>query len=175
MKITISGPPGSGTTSLAKYLSSKYSFELISAGEVFRSLAREKGVSLIEFGELCEQNPDVDRLIDEKQKEIGESKENIIIEGRLAGRMVGNADLRVWIAASPDCRAERIAEREGVSFESAKSETFVREKSESERYKKYYNIDICDLSVYDLVISSEKWGKEELARVVDSAVENLKV
>ncbi|MBN2735284.1 MAG: AAA family ATPase [Methanomicrobiaceae archaeon] len=175
MRITVSGPPGSGTTSLSKYLSSKYSFDFISAGEVFRSLAKEQGLDLIEFGELCEKDPAVDKLIDERQKEIGEDKDNIIIEGRLAGHMIKNADLRIWIAASAECRAKRIAEREDASFESAKNETVLREKSESERYKKYYNIDIFDLSIYDLVISSEKWGKEELARVVDSALENIRI
>lgn len=175
MRITVSGPPGSGTTSLAKYLSLKYSFKLISAGEVFRSLAKEKNLDLIKFGELCEKDPAVDKLIDERQKEIGEEGNDIIIEGRLAGHMIKNADLRIWIAASSECRAKRIAQREDVSYESARSETVLREKSESARYKKYYGIDIFDLSIYDLVISSEKWGKEELARVVDSALENIKI
>ena len=173
MRITVSGPPGSGTTSLSKHLSSKYSFDLISAGEVFRSLAKEQGKNLIEFGKLCETDPAVDKLIDERQKEIGENKDNIIIEGRLAGHMIKNADLRIWIAASAECRAKRIADREDASFESARDETILREKSESERYNKYYNIDIFNLSIYDIVINSEKWGKEELAKVVDSALENI--
>ena len=173
MRITVSGPPGSGTTSLSKHISSKNSFDLISAGEVFRSLAKDKGMNLIEFGKLCEKDPAVDKLIDEKQKDIGEKKDDIIIEGRLAGHMIKNADLRIWISASAECRAKRIAEREDESFESTRDETILRENSESARYKKYYNIDIFDLSIYDLVISSEKWGKEELAKVVDSALQNL--
>ncbi|WOF15492.1 AAA family ATPase [Methanoplanus sp. FWC-SCC4] len=173
MRITVSGPPGSGTTSLAKHLSEKYSFELISAGEVFRSLASEKDMNLIDFGKLCEEDPAVDSLIDKRQKEIGEQKDNIIIEGRLAGHMIRNADLKIWVLASPECRAERIAERENVIFESAKNETVLREASEAARYKKYYDIDIYNLSIYDLVISSEKWNKEGLASVVDIAVENI--
>jgi cytidylate kinase len=72
MRVTVSGPPGSGTTSLSKKLSETFSFKFISAGEVFRSLAKERGMDLIEFGKLCESDPEVDRLIDERQKEIGE-------------------------------------------------------------------------------------------------------
>lgn len=173
MRITVSGPPGSGTTSLSKHLSEKFSFKLISAGEVFRSLAAERNMSLIEFGNLCENDPSVDRLIDERQKEAGEAGDDIIIEGRLAGHMIENADLRIWIAASAECRAQRIAERESVDFESARAETVLRERSESARYKKYYDIDIFDLSIYDLVINSEKWGKDELASVVDLALERI--
>lgn len=175
MRITVSGPPGSGTTSLSKHLSDKFSFKLISAGEVFRSLAAERGMNLIEFGNLCESDPSVDKLIDEKQKEIGEAEDNIIIEGRLAGHMISNADLRIWIAASPECRTRRIADREDVDFEASKRETIVREKSEAERYMKYYRIDINNLSVYDLVINSEKWGVEELASVVFTAIEKIKI
>lgn len=131
-------------------------------------------MDLIEFGKLCETDPSVDRLIDEKQKEIGESKDDIIIEGRLAGHMIETANLRIWIAASPECRAQRIAERENVGFEESKAETILREQSEAERYMKYYHIDIRGLAIYDLVINSEKWGREELASVVDTAIERLR-
>jgi shikimate kinase len=109
MRITISGPPGSGTTSLARYLAGKYGLEFISAGEVFRRLAREHGMDLAEFGRFAESDPSVDRMIDARQKEIGEASEKIIVEGRLSGRMIENADLRIWLAASLACRAKRIA------------------------------------------------------------------
>lgn len=175
MRITVSGPPGSGTTSLSKQISEKFSFDFISAGEVFRTLAAEKGMNLIEFGNLCESDPSVDRLIDERQKELGESKDDIIIEGRLAGHMIGNADFRIWVAASAECRAHRIAEREDVDVEASKAETIEREHSEAERYMKYYGIDINDLAIYDLVINSEKWGREELAAVVYTAIEKIKL
>jgi cytidylate kinase len=174
MRVTVSGPPGSGTTSLSKKLSETFSFKFISAGEVFRSLAKERGMDLIEFGKLCESDPEVDRLIDERQKEIGEREDDIIIEGRLAGHMVDNADIKIWVAASPQCRARRISGREESDIESAKEETIQRELSEAARYKMYYDIDITDLSIYDLVINSEKWGVDELSGFVISAVNNLK-
>jgi cytidylate kinase len=170
MRITISGPPGSGTTSLAKYLVERRGYELISAGEVFRSLAKEKGMDLAAFGRLAESDPAVDRMIDARQKEIGERKDDIVIEGRLAGWMIGNADLRIWVTASLDCRSARIADREEIAIGIAADLTAEREESEAIRYSNYYGIDINDLSAYDLVISSEKWGRDELGRIVDTAV-----
>ncbi|MDG6257201.1 MAG: AAA family ATPase [Methanomicrobiaceae archaeon] len=170
MRITISGPPGSGTTSLARYLAKKHKFELISAGEVFRSLAAEKGMDLGEFGRLAEEDPAVDAMIDARQKEIGEARDDIVIEGRLAGRMVDNADLRIWVAASTACRAERVADRDGLSLAEATALTEERERCEAIRYEKYYGIHITDLSVYDMVLSSEKWGKAELGAIVDLAL-----
>ncbi|WP_292351086.1 AAA family ATPase, partial [Methanomethylovorans sp. PtaU1.Bin093] len=56
MLITISGLPGSGTTTVSNLLSRHYEMEMISAGEVFRTLAKERGVTLAEFGELAEKD-----------------------------------------------------------------------------------------------------------------------
>lgn len=173
MRITISGPPGSGTTSLAQYLADRHGYELVSAGEVFRTLAHERGMDLASFGKLAEKDPTVDRTIDERQKTIGESRDNIILEGRLAGWMVENADLKIWVSASYRCRAERIADREGIDVSTAEALTIERETCETGRYRTYYQIDIKDLSVYDLVISSEKWGRVELGKIVDTALQYL--
>jgi cytidylate kinase len=49
-------------------------------------------------------------------------------------------------------------------------ETSQREECERERYLKYYDIDIKDLSVYDLIIDSSKWNPEEISEIVQKAV-----
>lgn len=170
MRITISGPPGSGTTSLARYLAGKYGLDLISAGEVFRQLAREHGMDLAEFGRFAENDPSIDRMIDARQKEIGEGADNIIVEGRLSGRMIENADLRIWLSASLSCRAKRIAGRDGMDEEEARVYTENRQRSEATRYRNYYGIEIDDLSPYDIVLSSETFGVDALGAIVDIAI-----
>lgn len=173
MRITVSGPPGSGTTSLAKYLVKNHQYSLISAGEVFRGLAAERNMELAEFGRLAEEDESVDRMIDARQKEIGEARDDIIIEGRLAGHMIDTADIRIWVAASVECRSVRISDREEIDPQTAVELTIEREDCEAGRYRKYYNIDINDLTVYDLVINSEVWGIEELGAIVDAAIAGL--
>ncbi|GAB7017004.1 (d)CMP kinase [Methanogenium cariaci] len=174
MRITVSGPPGSGTTSLAKYLVKRHDFSLISAGEVFRGLAAERNMELAAFGRLAEEDISVDRMIDARQKEIGEARDDIIIEGRLAGHMIDNADIRIWVAASVECRSVRISDREEIDPQTAVELTIEREDCEAGRYHKYYNIDINDLSPYDLVINSEVWGVDEIGAIVDAAIAGLK-
>lgn len=174
MRITVSGPPGSGTTSLARYLAGKYDLALISAGEVFRQLAQEHEMDLAAFGEYAKSDPSVDRMIDERQKEIGESSGSIVVEGRLSGWMVGNADLKIWLNASLDCRARRIAGRDGLGEEAARERTRERQQCEAARYQAYYTIDINDCSPYDLVLSSETFGVEDLAAIVDTAIACLR-
>lgn len=171
MRITVSGLPGSGTTSLARHLASTHSFELISAGEVFRQMAGEHGMDLAQFGQLAEKDPSIDRMIDSRQKDMADKKDNIIIEGRLSGWFVPGADLKVWLSAATGCRVSRILARDFLSdVETATHLTLEREACEALRYKTYYNIDISDLSLYHLVLSSEHWGVEELAAIVSCAI-----
>ncbi|HTY52709.1 MAG TPA: AAA family ATPase [Methanomicrobiales archaeon] len=174
MKITVSGPPGSGTTTLARAIAEKHGFSLISAGEVFRDLAKEKGLTLAEFGALAEKDITIDALIDVRQKEIARAKDNIIVEGRLSGWMVEDADLRIWLDAPLACRAKRISTRDGMDEYTARETTLEREESERTRYRNYYRIEIDDLSPYHITMNSEAWSGEALASIVDLAISLLK-
>ncbi|MDD1702904.1 MAG: AAA family ATPase [Methanoregula sp.] len=175
MRITVSGLPGSGTTSLSRYLAEHTGFTMISAGEVFRQCAKEHNMELAEFGRLAEQDPKYDKMIDARQKEIAEEKDNIIVEGRLSGWMVGTADLRIWLFAPIGCRLERIVFRDQIAdVETAKKITLEREHCEAIRYQQYYNIDINDLSIYHLIINSEHWGVDDLGKIVSTAIIPLK-
>ncbi len=169
MIITISGPPGSGKSTLAKLLSARLGMELVSMGAIFRRQAQERCMSLEEFGLLAKSDEGIDSTLDEEQKRIAEEKDNIVLEGRLSGFLV-DADLKVWLKAPAEVRAERIAKRENKSVSAATSEILEREQCERERYLNYYNIDIKDLSIYDLVIDSSKWKPEEISEIVEKAI-----
>ena len=49
MLITISGLPGSGTTTVSRLVASALHLDRVPGGEVFRQLAAESGMSLAEF------------------------------------------------------------------------------------------------------------------------------
>ena len=173
MRVTVSGLPGSGTTTLAEALSSRFDLEHVSSGDVFRAMARERGVTLAEFGRIAEEDPEIDREIDERQREIARERDDVVMEGRLSGWMVEDADLRVWLAAPLEVRAERVADREEQTVEEAQDEIEKRQNSESRRYREIHGIDIGDLSVYDLVIDTSHWDQEGVAAVATTAVGSL--
>lgn len=141
-------------------------------GDIFRKCAEDRCMCLAEYGLLAKKNGDIDRELDAMQKRIAKEKDNIILEGRLSGILV-EADLKVWLKAPVEVRAERIAKRENKLIPVAIAETSEREECERERYLGYYNIDIKDLSVYDMVIDSSKWEAEEISEIVMKAVECL--
>jgi len=172
MLITISGLPGSGTTTVSNLLGRHYEMEMISAGKVFRTLAKERGVTLAEFGELAEKDESIDVQIDKRQQEIAATRDNIILEGRLAGHMAPHA-LKVWLKAPIDIRVQRIVGRENTSFTQALEETLEREASEALRYQDIHGIDINDLSIYDLVIDSNRWDQFQIFHILSACIDAL--
>jgi len=174
MRITISGLPGSGTTTIAKLLSKELSLELISAGELFRAMAKERNLPLDQFSKLAENNDDFDRWIDMRQREEAMERENVIIEGRLSGFFVPHADLRIWLKAPVEVRARRIAGREKITYDEALSAMRSREQSEYMRYEKYYGIYLDDLSLYDLVIDSSRWNENDIVEMILVAKKHMK-
>ena len=52
-KITISGHPGSGTTTLVSGLVNHFNWRYLNGGQVFRDEAKLRNMTLEEFGELC--------------------------------------------------------------------------------------------------------------------------
>ncbi len=171
MKITISGLPGTGKTTVAKLLSEKLGIKLISAGDIFRRLAEQKGLTLEEFGKLAEENPEIDFLVDRTQKELAEKEKDAVIDGRLSGWFVKDADLRVWLFADAEIRYSRIASRESKDISVARLETKKREELEKRRYSKFYSIDLEDTSIYDLSINSGRFYPEEIVKIILLALE----
>jgi predicted cytidylate kinase len=166
--ITISGTPGSGKSTIAQLLEEKLGIKCIFSGMIFRETAKKYNMTIEEFGKYCEQNSDVDKELDDKQLEILQ-KGDIILEGRLAGWIAHKNNIpafKIAIDTDLETRAKRIVNREKGSIKQRKKEILERERSEALRYKKYYNIDLNDASIYDLVIESGDKTPEEILAII---------
>ena len=165
MIITIGGLAGTGTTTAAELLSEKLGIDYVSAGYVFREMAREHDMSVLEFSEFAEGNDEIDKEIDKRQAELAKSADNLIVEGRLSAYFV-EADLKLWLVTPFDIRSSRIAERESKSVDVASEEIISREKSEALRYKDIHNIDISNMSIYDLIINTGTFDPEKVSEII---------
>jgi cytidylate kinase len=172
MIITVSGAPGTGTTTLARSLAVEIGMRWVNSGDLFRKIASDKNISIKDFNRQAERGPEIDYLIDDAQKALAKEGPGIF-EGRLSGHLL-NADLKVLLKAGLKVRADRIANRESKLLEDSIQETRAREESEARRYKKYYNIDMGDFSIYDLVVDTGKFNERTTLGIVLAAVRSLK-
>jgi predicted cytidylate kinase len=169
--LSISGLPGSGTSSVSRLVAARLGVEHVDGGTVFRTLAAERGMALAEFGALAESDPTIDRELDARL--AARAREgDVVLESRLSGWILTNEGLdglRVWIECDPAERARRVSARDGGSLEEAVAANTAREASEAARYLAYYGIDIADLGVYDLVLDSTSVGVDDLVDAISSA------
>ncbi len=166
--IAVSGSPGSGKTTYARYLSEKLGLRFISGGKVFRELAREKGLSLIELNKLASVDPRID--IELERKLLDEAmKGNVVIESHLAGwTLRGVADVLIYVKASLKSRLERISKRENRLIDDVLMETSWREAIEANRFLSLYAIDITDLTHFDIVLDTTYLSEEEAKELLFS-------
>ena len=90
-RIAITGDPGSGKSTFARAVSELTGFRLITTGNIFRTLAAEKGISLTELNEMAESQADIDHLVDDFLKTLNDQKEHLILDSRMAWFFVRNA------------------------------------------------------------------------------------
>lgn len=178
MILTVSGLPGSGTTTLATALAEDYDLRHLDGGDIFRTMAAERDMSEAEFGKHVNENPHLDREIDQRLSETvqryvdGEAADEpgLVLESRLAGWLAGaDADFRLWCTAPVDVRANRLSDRDGRS--ETRDQLLERQTDEAMRYEDTYEIDITDLSIYDLVVNTARWDEDMVCEVVRTAVD----
>lgn len=181
MIVGISGPPGSGKTTLAKALSERFGLEYMLTGQIFRQMAEERGMTLSDFGRYAESHPEVDieldNLVIKRIKRAMGDERDALLEGRLAGFMLYRAKIpsfRIYITARPEVRAKRIKKREGGEISSIMRDMAERERSERERYLNLYSFDLRNMDIYDLVIDSSDMDIDTVLERATAAIEEWK-
>ena len=170
-RITISGHPGSGTSTLVAKLSEKYGWTTINGGQIFRDEASKRNLSLSDFGELCSQDEMVDRELDNTLKEIINENRVDIVESRLAGwwaYKLKTKCIRLWLNVSDEERASRVSKREKIPVQQALEENSQRLERDSKRYIKMYNISPEQSEPYTHVLDATDIDIDEVfSRVVE--------
>ncbi|DAC30855.1 MAG TPA: hypothetical protein D7H74_01835 [Candidatus Poseidoniales archaeon] len=174
--MTVSGKPGSGTSTLVDLLCKNRGLNSVNGGDIFRQEAQRRKLSVEDFSRLCKEDFEVDRSLDDALKEMISSKEGpSIVESRLSGwwAYLASIDcLRIWIEVSDEERARRILSREGGNFDDVLESSQRRNSDDMERYQELYGIDLDDMSPYNMIIDADNLDALEVLEMVQRELED---
>ncbi len=195
--ISISGLPGSGTTTLLNLLKEELKFAGwtgFSGGEFMREYAVEKGLydnankihhDAMAYGE------EFDRKIDMGIREKFQEEEKWIIESWLSGFMAQGLEgvLKILVVCSDtSVRIDRIVNRDEVTVEEAKRHLTQRYKVNLKKWSRLYKeewnkwvvdrgmaepdekIDFWKPDLYDLVIDTYSHNQQQALKVAIDAI-----
>jgi cytidylate kinase len=151
LKIAISSKSGCGTTTVSKLISQTLDLRMINY--TFRNMAQELGMELKDLLALADSDDSWDRGLDAKQVALSQAG-NCVLGSRLAIWLLKDADLKVYLTASPEVRSSRINQREGGDFATVMAWTMERDAHDRQRYLKLYGIDNDQFDFVDLCIDT---------------------
>ncbi|MDD5163278.1 MAG: cytidylate kinase family protein [Candidatus ainarchaeum sp.] len=178
MIITISGMPGSGKSTLAKEIAEKLGLKHYSAGGFMREIAGERGVNLLELGRMAEHDKSIDRQVDLWTEKLGKTKDNFIIDSRLAWHFIPNS-IKIFLEISMSEAARRVYkdmrkdEQENTSMKKTFENMKKRLASEKKRYRDLYGINYLDKKNFDIIINSTHTTKKQKLEKTIQAIKRI--
>ena len=175
IRISVTGDPGSGKSTFAREVAARTGFRLVTTGNIFRQLAADMGVSVTDLNEIAETQAQIDRKVDDYLKALNETRENLVLDSRMAWFFVENS-LKIRLTVDLDVAVERIFKDTGgelretfTDLESGRVEVQRRRDSEILRYKTLYGVDISDTSNFDLVINTSNKAPQDITEAFEVA------
>jgi CMP/dCMP kinase len=165
--ISFNGQEGSGKSTIAKLVAEKLGWSRYYMGQMFRDMAKEKGLDLPEFRKICDNDPNFDKKVDDYVVSLSKTQDKFIIESRTAWHFIPDS-LKIYLKVEPAIAAERILKSMSVeqnrenedndldTVENIKESILKRRKEDSERYFSLYGIHQDDEKNYDLIVDTTK-------------------
>lgn len=182
--ICISGLAGCGKSTLAKKIAEKYGLEYLSGGDALKALAIEASYKSAETGwwETDEgtrflqqrmEDANFDKKVDRQLIDRAKRQGNVVLDSWTMPWLLDKG-FKIWLVASRDVRARRLAERDGIDFKKALE--VMAEKDEKTRsiYRKLYGFDLGnDLSPFDLILDTDLLDANDVFRSLCMVIDRL--
>ncbi len=179
--IIISGMPATGKTEAARILSERLGIPMMGGGDILKEMARERGYHPtgddwwdteegMRFVSERQKDPNFDKEADRRMEEKVK-KGNIILTSYTAPWLFKDG-IKIWLNATPETRAKRMAKRDNIDMGKAKEAIAFRDKGNSDIYSKMYNIKLgSDKKPFDIIIDTDNITAEQVA---DAIMQKLK-
>jgi len=166
--IAVSSKSGCGNSTVSRLVADRLGLRLVNY--TFHDMALERGISFEEMCRQAEQDPQFDYAVDRRQVELARGGRCVLASRLAIWLLEEDADLTVYLTASLQVRAERIARREGLSVESAYQHTLARDARDRQRYVNLYGIDVDRYVHAALVVNTELGDQNYVAEQILSCL-----
>ena len=178
--IVISGWPAVGKTTIAYKLAEEFGIAMYNGGDILKMLAEEdKGYSVKrddwwdtmeakKFMEERKLNPSFDKKVDDKLIQIVKKGGAVITSYTLPWLVLEEPVIiiKFWLRGSPENRAKRMANRDGISFAEAERITKLRDEENKRIYHRLYGFRFGeDLTVFDYVLNTDRLSLDSLVEI----------
>ena len=172
--VVINGDLGSGKTTVSVLLAQRLGVRRISIGDIYREMAAQRGLSALQLNLHSELDDKIDAYIDQIQRDIVASGEQLVVDSRLAWHFFTDA-LKVHLITEPTVAARRVLGRPTevenyATLEEARTDLASRSESERMRFLSKYGVDKTCLRNYDTICDSTRATPQE---ILDTIVESL--
>lgn len=181
--ICLCGMTGCGKSTVAKRLAEKLGLKYFSGGNALKTLAIEEGYKPIEIGwwETAEgrrflqqrmKDPKFDKTVDEKLLELAKQG-NVVLDSWTMPWLLKKG-FKIWLEASPQVRARRLAGRDELRMEEALKVLKEKDKRTQIIYKDLYGFDLRnDFSPFNLILDTNELDDEAVFQAIYLVVERL--
>jgi len=181
--ICVGGMAGSGKSTLAKRIAGKYGLRYFSGGDALKALAVEKGYKSSERGwwesseamrflEERVKDDSFDETVDRKLLQMA-CKGNVVLDSWTMPWLIEGA-FKIWLEASPEKRAKRIAGRDRISFENSVNALKRKEEHTKEIYRRLYGFKLGeDLAPFNFILDTENLKSDEVFRIVSMVIDHV--
>ena len=174
MIISFNGDEGSGKSTIAEKVSQEIGYPRYYMGQIFRDMAKKKGMTIAEYVKSGEEDPSVDKEVDDYLLGLAQKQADFVIESRTAWHLIPDS-LKIYLKVDEKEGAKRIFKQLKKETDNSRNEIKevnavedvlenIRRRRETDdlRYKKYYGINIRDPKNYDLFLDTTKLSREEV-------------
>jgi cytidylate kinase len=181
--VCISGMAGTGKSTLAKKLAKKYDLRYFSGGDALKAVAKDQGYDStsrgwwespegLRFLEKREKNLEFDKAVDDKLLEHAQQGHVLLDSWTMAWLL--KTGFKIWLAASVEKRAERIAKRDKIPLKEALRVLKEKEARTKAIYKKLYGFKLGeDFEPFDLVLDTDNLTAAEVFQVLCMVMDNM--
>ena len=180
--ISVCGMAGSGKSTQARKLAEKYCLKFFSGGDALKALALKEGFKPLNYGwwesregmrflKVRSVDQKYDKKVDEMLLEVADEG-NVVLDSWTMPWLLKRG-FKIWLEASAEKRAERIAQRDRMPVVNALKALKAKEKRTKMIYKRLYGFKLGeDFEPFHFILDTESLSSDEVFHVLCSVIDN---